>query len=232
MNAHLRISLWVLATFFSLPAAARAGMPRVVLTITDAARPRLETISFFLVVFLVSAAAIMLLWNYLRKDWTFLPRLNFGRALVVVTLWGLLFVLVLTMISGARELMTPGAWKQQGSTYQLVEKPGEAEPNRANLEEQRRRQIERLWSGLHEYAIIHGDFPSTTAVLAGYLWTLPDTQDMSYRYVGGKRMAVPATILVHEPEVYGAERYVLFTNGDIRKMSSQEIAKALEERQE
>jgi hypothetical protein len=36
-----------------------------------------------------------------------------------VTLWGLLFLLILTMISGARELMTPGAWEKHGSTYRL-----------------------------------------------------------------------------------------------------------------
>ena len=39
-----------------------------------------------------------------------------GRGCVV---WGSLFVLVLTMISGARELMTPGAWKKDGITYVL-----------------------------------------------------------------------------------------------------------------
>ncbi len=39
-------------------------------------------------------------------------------------IWGLLFVLVLTMISGARELMTPGAWEKEGFTYVLA---GEAE---------------------------------------------------------------------------------------------------------
>ncbi|MEX2173364.1 MAG: hypothetical protein WD872_03320 [Pirellulaceae bacterium] len=37
----------------------------------------------------------------------------------MVALWGLLFVIVLTMISGARELMTPGAWEKQGLTYKL-----------------------------------------------------------------------------------------------------------------
>jgi hypothetical protein len=40
-----------------------------------------------------------------------------------VTLWGLLFLLILTMISGARELMTPGAWEKHGSTYELKDAP-------------------------------------------------------------------------------------------------------------
>ena len=39
--------------------------------------------------------------------------------MAAVVLWGLLFMLVLTMISGARELLTPGAWEKKGATYQL-----------------------------------------------------------------------------------------------------------------
>lgn len=38
----------------------------------------------------------------------------------LVVLWGLLFIVVLAMISGARELMTPGAWEKQGATYRLA----------------------------------------------------------------------------------------------------------------
>ena len=48
-----------------------------------------------------------------------LPKLNFWRALGLTVLWGLLFMVVLTMISGGRELMTPGAWDRQGATYKL-----------------------------------------------------------------------------------------------------------------
>src|SRR5271170_7855407 len=96
-----------------------AGMPSFHLT--DVAKLRLENISFFLAGFLLSAFFIKLLWNYLAADWTFLPRLSFGKALGLAALWGLLFVLVLTMISGARELMTPGAWEKKGATYQLAD---------------------------------------------------------------------------------------------------------------
>jgi hypothetical protein len=51
------------------------------------------------------------IWIALRGDFTVLPRLTYPEALGVIALWGLLFLLVLTMISGDRELMTPGAWK-------------------------------------------------------------------------------------------------------------------------
>jgi hypothetical protein len=60
----------------------------------------------------------------IRRDFVRLPVLTFGRALALVTLLGFLFVLVLTMISGARELMTPGAWVKDGLKYKLKSLPG------------------------------------------------------------------------------------------------------------
>jgi hypothetical protein len=47
--------------------------------------------------------------------------MTYARALAAVALWGFVFVIVLTMISGARELLTPGAWEKQGATYKLKE---------------------------------------------------------------------------------------------------------------
>lgn len=112
------------------PAAALAGMPSPlplevprVLQLSTPALERFQTISFFLFVFAACAAVVMLLWNYVQRDFPRLPRLSFGRAAAGVFLWGLLFVIVLTMISGARELMTPRAWEQRGYTYQLAEPP-------------------------------------------------------------------------------------------------------------
>ena len=54
-----------------------AGMPSV--SLTDIARLRLENISFFVAGFFLSAFLIKLLWNYLATDWTFLPRLSYGK---------------------------------------------------------------------------------------------------------------------------------------------------------
>ena len=107
------------------PGVARAGMPSI--TLTDVARLRVESLSFFLLVFLLSAGVVQLLWNWLRADFPRLPRLSYPKAVGVVTLWGLLFVVVLTMISGARELLTPGAWEKVGLTYKLA-KPKEGQP--------------------------------------------------------------------------------------------------------
>lgn len=103
------------------PAVADAGMPAP-MRLTDIARMRTEAISFFLFVLLLSAGLIQLLWNGLRSSFARLPRLSYAKALALVVLWGLLFIVVLAMISGARELMTPGAWEKQCATYRL--KPG------------------------------------------------------------------------------------------------------------
>jgi len=101
-----------------LPRVAWAGMPSP-WVLTDIAKLRVQAISFFLLVLLVSALCIQLLWNGLRKSFARLPRLGYGRALSLVLLWGLLFAIVLSMISGARELMTPGAWEKNGAIYRL-----------------------------------------------------------------------------------------------------------------
>jgi hypothetical protein len=68
----------------------------------------------------VSAAIVRFLWNLLQRDFPKLPRLSFHKAIAGVLLWGLLFVIVLAMISGARELMTPGTWMKDGGTYRLA----------------------------------------------------------------------------------------------------------------
>ena len=116
MRSSLRIIAHVLLLAAVAP-TADAGMPSA--SLTDVARLRVENISFFLVVLLLSALLVQMIWNWLRNDFPRLPRLTYPKAVAVIGLWGLLFVLVLTMISGARELMTPGAWEKNGATYRL-----------------------------------------------------------------------------------------------------------------
>lgn len=98
-----------------------AGMPSF--SLTDAAKLRLGTISFFLLIFFLSAWVVKILWNALAKDFPRLPKMTYRRSLAAVVLWGLIFVIVLTMISGVRELLTPGAWEKQGVTYKLKDTP-------------------------------------------------------------------------------------------------------------
>jgi hypothetical protein len=87
-------------TLAALRTATQAGL-------TELGQQRLEVISFFLLVLIGCAWLVQRVWNSMRKELPVLPRLSFPRAVGVIVLWGLLFVLILTMISGARELMTP-----------------------------------------------------------------------------------------------------------------------------
>jgi len=99
---------------------AAAGMPSLVLS--DAANLRLSGISFFLALVLLTALGFKLLWNYLRRDFARMPYLSYGKSLAFVVLLGLLFNIILLMIAGTRELMTPGAWEKSGITYKLRDK--------------------------------------------------------------------------------------------------------------
>ena len=113
MNRRRKTIAIATLLFFGHTNIALAGMPSI--TLSDLARMRIQTISFFLLVFLLCSWIVHRIWNGLGKDFSWLPVLSFRRAMGLVALWGLLFVLVLTMISGARELMTPAPGKRKAS---------------------------------------------------------------------------------------------------------------------
>lgn len=197
--------------------------------VSELARMRMQTLSFFLVGLLLSAAFIQLLWNYLRTDFPIMPRLSYGKAVGVVTLWGLLFILVLTMISGARELMTPGAWEKRGLTYKLAE-PSESKPTTTETPDAARRQkLDALRFALWDYARTHnGEFPPdrSPSGIAATAWELPGPTGLRYLYVGPKTTG-PTSPLAYEPELDGPQRLVLLTNGEIKTMTVDEIVRAL-----
>lgn len=99
------------------PVTANAGMPTI--TLTDVAKFHLDSISFFLMLILLATWGVKLLWNYLRCDFEKMPYLTYKMALVLVFSLSLLFNLLLLMIAGARELMTPDAWVKQGVIYKV-----------------------------------------------------------------------------------------------------------------
>ena len=137
--------------------------------LTDVARLRLEDISFFAFVLLLATLGIRFLWNSLAKDFARLPRLSFLKALSLTGLLSLLMLLILVMISGARELLTPGAWYRQGSHYR---------PNDVGNREMRRQSMEGLRAALMQYANAHaGRFPPHDYVseVSTKLWEAPDS---------------------------------------------------------
>lgn len=227
------------ALALAAPSTARAGMPTF--KINDVAMLRVESLSFFLMVFLLSAWFIKLLWNFLRRDFPGLPRLSYLKALGLVTLWGTLFVLVLTMISGARELLTPGAWDKVGFTYRLAkdkaeppapQTPPTPSPQMAEgvTDKERRQKLDNLRAALWEYSRTHdGRFPPDPAApgVPPEAWQVPGVSGLRYVYVTGLSPDTNGGILAAEPEVFGAERLVLFANGTVCRMQAAEAAQLL-----
>jgi hypothetical protein len=233
----LRSLALVAIAWFIVPGLAEAGMPSLTLsdlptrrTLTHLVQMRLEVISFFSLVLLLSAAAIRWIWNGLRKDFPRIPRLSYTRAVGLVMIWGLLFLLVLTMISGARELMTPGAWEKKGFTYQLAP---ELTPE-AQREVARYQGIDRLRLELDRLQDNRSDAPgsrlgfseSELAQIPNNAWIIPGSTGLRYLYVANAPREYEAPIAL-EPEGVGPFRLVVVRSGAIRSMTTEEIEHVL-----
>ncbi len=207
-----------------------AGMPSPELIVTELGKRRLEELSFFLVGFLMMAAVVRWLWNWLRRDFTKLPELSYGRSVSLLLLWGLLMTVVLAMISGARELMTPAAWVPNGVTYKLI---GAQTPAPVALtvnetqDRQRRERMEDLRFALWQFASSHeGRFPSAseTGEIPAELWLVESDSPLRYVYVPGLNLKSTQGVLVYEPEIYGDAQYVIRVSGAIAKWTEAVLA--------
>lgn len=198
---------------------AWAGMPSY--DLSDMARLRFEEISFFVVLFLGCSGLLWFLWNYVAKGIPHLPRLEFRRALGLMLILSLGMLLVLSMISGARELLTPGAWRKQGSTYQV---------NDPASEPLRRQAMEHLRSALMTYAQQHdGVFPphDYTPEIPEHLWSAPDAGGTRFIYVAGKLTNDPPRLLACEPAHFSDPRFALMTDGKIQQLDTARVREAL-----
>ena len=209
----------------TMPGIARAGMPSPELVITELGQRRLEELSFFLVGFLAMAAVVRWLWNSVQVSFPMWPRLTYGRSVMLLVLWGLMMTVVLALISGARELMTPGAWEPKGVTYKLArdlpQKPLVTVFDEAR-DRQRRLRLENLRFALWQFAGSHeGRFPSATEVdeIAPELWLVEGTSPLRFIYVPDRNLQQQDGILVYEPEVFDDSQYVILTSGAIAKLS-------------
>ena len=143
----------------------------------------------------------------------------------MIVLWCLLFVLVLTMISGARELMTPGAWEKKGLPYKLAQPP----PVEAEITA-RYEAIRRLGDRLLDHAGSHGGaFPAT--IPSDGVGGVPSPPGGRYVYAGGRIPADDsswaASPLAYEPASAGPDRLVLMRDGNVRWMPATEIERVL-----
>ncbi|MEO5802974.1 MAG: hypothetical protein ABIR24_05555 [Verrucomicrobiota bacterium] len=206
-------------TLFSSTLSTRAGM--TVYGLRDIYRMRLEEISFFIVLLAACSFFFQLLWNYAVKGFNFLPRLKFRQSVCLSILFGLLMLLILTMISGIREVLTPGAWRHQGTSYRL---------NDPSQEPARRRGLEQLRSALFDYAKLHqGNFPASDfqPEISEKLWEAPDQIGTHYIYSGGLTTNDVGRVLAVESLNFGDQRFVLFVSGELRSLSKAEIENLL-----
>jgi len=223
----------VLGLCVACVSSAHAGMAsplptnvEQILRLRETPALRLQAISFFLMGLLVCTAIVRCLWNYLRRDFPKMPRLSFGKALAGVFLWGLLFILVLAMISGARELLTPGAWKKEGYTYKLSSSPSAS--NIAEYGAARKQGLEEIRIALWQFAALHkGRFPTRDEAgqMPKALWEVPEYGGLRYLYVPGLTATDTATILAYEPEIESGRRLVLKTDGSITTMQNEDLDK-------
>ncbi|MBC7817298.1 MAG: hypothetical protein IAG10_10450 [Planctomycetaceae bacterium] len=194
---------------------------------------QVQALSFFLACLFVGAFAVQWLWNHARRDFPVLPQISYRRSLSLVVVWGLLFVVVLTMISGARELMTPGAWRKQGWTYQLEKSAAMADTMPGGNRESRRGSLEQLRTALWQYAATHGGkFPARDqADPDARLWDIPGHPGLQFLTVPDRSAEEAGRLLVFEPPIDGDDRLVLLTNGLIGSMRTDEIRLAVERRE-
>lgn len=196
-------------------------------TLTEAVGARLDVLSFFVLVFVLCALILRWAWNVLARDFTWMPRIRFKQALAMMVVSGLFLYVVLTMISGARELMTPGAWVKTGLTYELA--PPERD-SKTWLEAARRHALEQLRDALWEYARHHqGGLPAQrdSGEISADLWAGVHPQDEPLGYMPGRKPGQEAMVVVFEPDAYGARRFCLLTDGTILKLSAVELKQRL-----
>ena len=210
----------MLATVFAVM-PVHAGM--TVITLTDVAKARLESISFFCAVYLLLALGVRLIWNYLAGAFEWMPRINYRRALALMLVSGLFLYVVLTMVSGARELLTPGAWKKHGIGYEL-NTSGKV-PGKSVRQASMKNLKAKLWSyaRTHDGKLPHGIFDETFGI---HHWALPGVAGY-YAYLPAKSIGGGRKVLVYEPSVMGSRRIVLLTDGSVEAWDEKTLRRAL-----
>lgn len=196
---------------------AHAGMTSF--SLTEVARVRFQTLSFFIVGYLFMALLVKWLWNYLVISFPRLPRINYRRAIALSLVSGLFLYVILTMISGARELLTPGAWKKEGIAYKLNNK------TTTNITpELRLANIIDLQKSLITHAQQNNNkFPSNYIITTPDEIACPIPSKGFYLYFPPTENTKPTDILAAEPLTYGNRINTILNNGKITTHPAQEI---------
>ena len=227
MNGPVRImkvrdTIFIACIWLLAAGSASAGM--TVVTLTDVAAARIDALSFFLLTYLVISLVVKVIWNQLAKSFASLPKLKYREALGVVFVTGLLFYVVLTMISGARELLTPGAWEKQGTGYRL-----RGEERAVLTKDERRKALSVLKEAIWNFAKSSGGkAPSGpfSGEVAAELWNFGDGG--LYALVPGVKPGGGREVLVYEPSMAGGRRFVLLADGSIEDRAEGDLKRELD----
>ena len=217
----LRGAISLLALIASAGTAS-AGRPSS--TLTNAATLRLQSLSFFAVVYLVVAGVIYGIWFQLRKEFPRLPRSGYVRALGLVGLCGV-FVLLGSLVSP--RVRTLLGSRDESELNHLDTEASLSAPT----QQQRRERLESLYRELTTYANQHdGSFPPSidASAIPAERWETLHVSRIHYVYRPGHTVRDGGRVLVCEPELFDDGRYVLFTAGEMRLMASPELTALLE----
>lgn len=212
------------------PFTAHAGMTMP--AFSDIAQARLQVLSFFLIGYLLLALIYQWVWNSMGREFPKLPRIRYRGALGTLAVCGLFIYVVLTMISGARELMTPGAWVRSGVGYKLREPEKDPKPW---LDTARRGSLERLRTFLWHYSAEHaGAFPASREQpdIPAAEWSSIEPGGLPLVYMPGLKPNVGQEVLAYEPANFGPTRFVLLSDGAIVQMTGEELTKRVQQRVE
>jgi hypothetical protein len=185
-------------------------------------------LSFFLILYLLTALIYQWAWNSLVKDFSKLPRIGYRGALGALAVCALFIYVVLTMISGARELMTPGAWARTGVGYRLREPEKDPKPW---LDAARRASLEKVRAFLWRYATAHGGaFPKWREQpdISPGEWRSIDPEGIPLVYLPGLKPDLGREVLVYEPITFGRSRFVLLSNGEIIALEEDELTRRVQ----
>jgi len=188
-----------------------------VITLTDVAKMRIESLSFFIAAYLLMALFVKWLWNYLAQSFDKLPALNYKRALALALISGLFLYVVLTMISGARELLTPGAWQKKGYGYKL-EESATSGPDRSA---QALLLRDALWQFSKQN---NGQFPSSLFIDE---ITLTGAQN-HFAYLSTSGPSDEKNLLAYEINTTAKSRTVILTDGSIETWQTSKVKEALQ----
>ena len=168
--------------FFDHANIALAGMPSV--TLSDVARMGIQSISFFLLVFLVCSWVVRRIWNGAE-------RLSLAAVALVSPGDGPRGALGPAVRTGAHDDFRrpraddPSAWTKEGFTYKLKDESPASKPAESTANREARRPRADLKAALWTYAKHHdGHFPPSNAVpeIPDDAWRIPDPSGMRYVY--------------------------------------------------